>query len=175
MNFSRLPLLAALILSVPLLSRAAPGDFRITSPDFAEGASIPSRFTCEGDNISPTLQIAGVPPGAQSLVLIVDDPDAPSGTFTHWLLWNIPPGTKEIRAGTPLAAALQGVNDFGTPGYSGPCPPSGTHRYFFRLSALDIPLRLAAGASRSDLETAMNGHILSTAILMGRYAKTGSQ
>jgi hypothetical protein len=162
-----------LVLAFPSLCQA--GEMRLSSPDFAQGASIPARFTCEGQNGSPTLAIAGVPAGAQSLVLIVDDPDAPSGTFTHWLIWNIPPGTKSLVGGALPGGAVQGTNDFGSLGYSGPCPPSGTHRYFFRLSALDASLHLAAGASREDVEGAMRGHVLGSAELMGRYAKATAQ
>ncbi len=157
-----------------LLTRSQAADFRIASPDFAQGASIPARFTCQGQNVSPTLLIAGVPAAARSLVLIVDDPDAPSGTFTHWLLWNIQPGTKKLPSGVPPAGAIEGVNDFGASGYSGPCPPSGTHRYYFHLSALNTILHLPAGASRKDLEAAVQGHVIAGAVLMGRYAKSSS-
>ncbi len=129
----RLPLLTLLLLALPPLVRA---DLRLSSPDFTSGASIPARFTCQGQNISPTLQIAGVPPDAQSLVLIVDDPDAPAGTFTHWLVWNIPPDTKILPGGARADSGIpglahhqghpvmQGTNDFGRIGYSGPCLPS---------------------------------------------------
>ncbi len=175
MRSHKTPLLVLLLLALPALAMAAPGDFRLSSPDFAEGASIPARFTCEGQNVSPTLEIAGVPAGAKSLVLIVEDPDAPSGTFTHWIVWNIPPDTKKIPGGAAPAHALAGTNDFGSAGYSGPCPPSGTHRYFFRLSALDTGLHLAAGASRKAFDAAVRGHVLAQAVLMGRYAKTGGR
>jgi Raf kinase inhibitor-like YbhB/YbcL family protein len=164
---------ASLLIALSLSARAA--DFRLTSPDFANGASIPSRFTCEGQNISPGLAISGVPAGAKSLLLIVDDPDAPGGTFTHWLVWNLPPSTTSLPAGSAPSTARQGTNDFGTAAYSGPCPPSGTHRYFFRLSALDTTLTLPIGASRRDVDAAIRGHVLASATLMGRYAKTGSQ
>jgi Raf kinase inhibitor-like YbhB/YbcL family protein len=180
----RLPLLTLLLLALPPLVRA---DLRLSSPDFTSGASIPARFTCQGQNISPTLQIAGVPPDAQSLVLIVDDPDAPAGTFTHWLVWNIPPDTKILPGGARADSGIpglahhqghpvmQGTNDFGRIGYSGPCPPSGAHRYFFRLSALNTQFYLPTGASRKDLESAIRGHVIASAVLMGRYAKTSSQ
>jgi len=163
------------LLALAPLAEAAPGGFRLTSPDFAHGGLIPSRFTCEGQNTSPALEIAGVPAGAQSLALIVDDPDAPAGAFTHWLVWNIPPGTIKIAAGAVPGDAVQGTNGFDIAGYSGPCPPSGTHRYFFRVFALSVSLHLSAGASRTDLDAAMRGHILARTILMGRYAKTGLQ
>jgi Raf kinase inhibitor-like YbhB/YbcL family protein len=167
----RLLLIVSLLLAVAPLSKATPG--ALSSPDFAAGSLIPSRFTCQGENLPPTLVITGVPAAAQSLVLILDEPDAPSGTFTHWLVWNIPPGTKKLLAGALPSGALEGVNDFGTRGYSGPCPPSGTHRYFFRLNALDTILRMAAGASRQEINAVIRGHVLSTSTLMGRYAKSG--
>ena len=110
---------------------------QVISPDFSEGGNIPKHFTCDGQDISPTLKIEGVPQAAKSLVLIADDPDAPSGTFTHWLIWNLRPDVTEILATTPPAGAVQGVNDFGRNNYGGPCPPSGVHRYYFKLFALD--------------------------------------
>jgi hypothetical protein len=116
-----------------------------------------------------------VPAGTRSLALVVDDPDAPSGTFTHWIIWNIPPGFTELSAGALPAGVRQGTNDFGTGGYSGPCPPSGTHRYYFRLSALDTALRLPAGAQRQQFDAAISGHVLASAELMGRYAKASSR
>jgi Raf kinase inhibitor-like YbhB/YbcL family protein len=168
----RIPLLESLLLlALTSLSQAAPREFRLTSPDFAEGASIPARFTCQGQNTPPILIIAGTPPAALSLALVVEDPDAPSGTFTHWLIWNIPPGTKKLVAGALPAGAMEGTNDFGSTGYSGPCPPSGTHRYFFRLSAVDTALHLPAGASRHALDTALDGHVIAKTALMGRYAR----
>lgn len=172
--FFRLPVSLFLLLASPLPLHALPSDLRLSSPDFAQGSLIPSRFTCEGRNISPDLEIAGVPPAAQSLALMVDDPDAPSGTFTHWLVWNIPAGTKKLSSGAAPGNALQGTNDFGSAGYSGPCPPSGTHRYFFRLFALNLSLHLHAGASRKDFDDAIRGHVIAGAVLMGRYSKFGS-
>jgi hypothetical protein len=171
---ARFPLLAVILVAIMPLTRAVAGGMRITSPDFAEGAAIPARFTCEGQNSPPALVIAAVPAAARSLALVVDDPDAPGGTFTHWLVWNIPPGTKRIGDVIP-PGVLQGANDFGSRGYSGPCPPSGTHRYFFRLSALDTILHLAAGASRDDFDAAIRGHALATAELMGRFSKSGAR
>ena len=112
-------------------------NMNLTSPDFGEGGNIPERFTCDGKDIAPTLKIDGVPKEAKSLVLIVDDPDAPGGNFTHWLIWNVMPDLTEIVANKLPAHALQGVNDFGKSRYSGPCPPAGVHRYCFRLFALD--------------------------------------
>ncbi|MGA3171776.1 MAG: YbhB/YbcL family Raf kinase inhibitor-like protein [Chthoniobacteraceae bacterium] len=174
MRFPRFagPFLALLLAAYSC--QAAP-KLGITSPYFAEGATIPSQFTCEGANKSPDIEISGVPAGAKSLVLIVDDPDAPSRIFTHWLVWNISPDTRKIASGAAPSGAVEGTNDFGSVGYSGPCPPSGTHRYFFRLSALDTTIQIATGASRRELEEAMRGHVIGSALLMGRYAKTGGQ
>jgi len=180
MRFLGISVLGFLLLALASFAQAGPGDFRpegfrLTSPDFALGGAIPSQFTCDGRNISPTLEIAGVPAGARSLVLIVDDPDAPSGTFTHWLVWNIPPETKKLPAGAVPGNALQGANDFGDVRYSGPCPPSGTHRYFFKLFALNSTVTLPPGASRKDLDQAIQGRVLAKTAYMGRYAKGGSR
>ena len=146
---------------------------KLISPDFSEGGNIPKHFTCDGQDISPTLKIEGVPQAAKSLVLIADDPDAPSGTFTHWLIWNLRPDVTEILATTPPAGAVQGVNDFGRNNYGGPCPPSGVHRYYFKLFALDTTLELPAKSRRKVLDAAMQGHIIGEATLMGRYARRG--
>lgn len=144
---------------------------KLTSTRFTEGGDIPPECTCDGRNASPDLQIQGVPAAAKSLVLIVDDPDAPKGTLTHWLLWNLRPDLKEILANSPPQDAVQGINYQGKRGYTGPCPPAGTHRYYFRLYALDIlPANLHAGADRAAVEKAVEGHILDKAVLMGRYA-----
>jgi Raf kinase inhibitor-like YbhB/YbcL family protein len=171
MRFLRI--LPLLLLTLLVTGRAEAGGLTVSSPDFSDGGYIPPRFTCEGQNTPPTLEISGVPAGARSLALVVEDPDAPSGTFTHWTVWNIPPGSTRISAGKLPAAVRQGTNDFGTVGYSGPCPPSGTHRYYFRISALDTALRLPLEASRQEFDAAINGHILASAEVMGRYAKTG--
>jgi len=171
MRFPRFIPLVLLVVSV--VGRAEAGGFSISSPDFAEGGSIPARFTCEGEDVSPALNIAGVPAGTRTLALVVEDPDAPSGTFTHWIVWNISVGVTRLAAGGLPAGAQQGTNEFGNVGYNGPCPPSGTHRYYFRLSALDAPLRLAPGASREDFDAAIKGHVVASAEVMGRYAKSG--
>jgi Raf kinase inhibitor-like YbhB/YbcL family protein len=143
---------------------------KITSSAFQGGANIPSKFTCEGTDISPPLQIADVPPGAKSLALIVDDPDAPSGLFTHWTVWNISPQTGTIGEGA-APKGVHGTNDFGRSGYGGPCPPSGTHRYYFKIFALDRELDLPIGAKRGQLDAAMKGHMVGQGELMGRYSK----
>ena len=143
---------------------------KITSSAFHEGANIPSKFTCDGSDTSPPLQIAGIPSNAKTLVLIADDPDAPGGLFTHWLVWNIPPQTILIAEGS-APKGVQGANDFGKSGYRGPCPPSGTHRYSFKIFALDRELELRSGAKRSQLDAAMKGHVIAQGELIGHYAK----
>ena len=163
---------AVAILLSAIASLAAGGaTMKITSSAFHEGANIPSKFTCDGSDTSPPLQIAGVPSGAKSLVLIVDDPDAPSGLFTHWLVWNIPPQTGSIAEGS-APQGVQGANDFGKSGYRGPCPPPGTHRYSFKIFALDRELELRSGAKRSQVDAAMKGHVIAQGELVGRYAKS---
>jgi len=143
---------------------------KITSSAFQEGGNIPSKFSCDGANTSPPLQISDVPSEAKSLVLIVDDPDAPTGLFTHWAVWNISPQTTTIGEGS-TPKGMQGTNDFGKSGYGGPCPPSGTHRYYFKIFALDRELDLPFGAKRGQLDAAMKGHVIAQGELMGRYSK----
>jgi len=143
---------------------------KITSSAFHEGSNIPSKFTCDGSDASPPLQITGVPSEAKSLVLIADDPDAPSGLFTHWLVWNIPPQTSSIAEGS-APKGVHGANDFGKSGYGSPCPPSGTHRYSFKIFALDSALELRSGAKRSQVDAAMKGHVIAQGELVGRYAR----
>ena len=160
----------AILLSAIASFAAGGATMKITSSAFHEGANIPSKFTCDGSDTSPPLQIAGVPSGAKSLVLIVDDPDAPSGLFTHWLVWNIPPQTGSIAEGS-APQGVQGANDFGKSGYRGPCPPPGTHRYSFKIFALDRELELRSGAKRSQVDAAMKGHVIAQGELVGLYAK----
>jgi Raf kinase inhibitor-like YbhB/YbcL family protein len=148
----------------------------ITSSAFAEGEMIPSRYTCDGADLSPDLAWRGVPEAAQSLTLICDDPDAPGGTWVHWVLFNMPADTDGLPSGIPSDATLEngarhGTNDFRRLGYGGPCPPGGTHRYFFRLYALDIALDLESGIDPARLLEAMEGHILAEAQLMGKYKR----
>lgn len=145
----------------------------LSSFAFKHNELIPKKYTCDGDDISPPLAISGVPAHAKSLALIVDDPDAPAKTWVHWTVWNITPQTTEISENSAPIGAFEGITDFGKPGYGGPCPPSGTHRYFFKLYALDILLTLPQTARKADLEKAMQGHILDTAELIGLY-KRGS-
>lgn len=144
---------------------------QIESPSFKPGESIPSKFTCQGVDVNPTLTISNVPAQTKSLALIMDDPDAPGGTWVHWLLWNISNQTKEIPENSVPAFAVQGKNSWGKSKYGGPCPPSGLHRYFFKLYALDTKLSISSSADKKQLENAMKGHILATAELMGTYRK----
>ena len=148
---------------------------KLSSPDFSEGGNIPERFTCDGKDINPTLKIDGVPKEAKSLALIVDDPDAPGGNFTHWLMWNVVPDLTEIAANRLPSHAVQGVNDFGKSKYSGPCPPPGIHRYYFKLYALDTTLALPPTSKRKAVDSAIKGHIIAEATLMGKYARKGSK
>ena len=141
----------------------------MSSPAFAAGHPIPQRFTINGPDVSPPLQIAGAPAGTKSFVLIVDDPDAPMGTWVHWVVWNIPAGTREIPEGKLPAGAVQGRNSWGRASYGGPAPPSGTHRYFFKLYALDTELDLPPSAGKADVLKAIEGHVLARAELMGTY------
>lgn len=150
---------------------AKPGDFAITSSAFVNEGAIPIAFTCDGENVHPPLTVVNPPPGAKSLVLIVTDPDAPMGTFTHWTMWNIDPGVSEIPMGNVPQKTFEGLTSAEKPGYVAPCPPSGTHRYFFELSALDSILGLNGQATKQDLETAMSGHVIAKTTLIGRYSR----
>src|SRR5205807_1427165 len=162
---------ASAILLAAIASFAAGGaKMKITSSAFQQGANIPSKFSCDGANTSPPLQISDVPSEAKSLVLIVDDPDAPSGLFTHWVVWNISSQTTTIAEGS-TPKGVQGTNDFGKSGYGGPCPPSGTHRYYFKIFALDRELDLPFGAKRGQLDAAMKGHVVAQGEVMGRYSR----
>jgi Raf kinase inhibitor-like YbhB/YbcL family protein len=143
----------------------------LRSTVFNHQDAIPEKYTCDGADVSPPLTISGVPQGAESLAIIVHDPDAPGGNWDHWLLWNIAPDTTQIFENTVPEGASAGMNDFGKQTYGGPCPPSGTHRYVFTLYALDRPLRLSSGARRHALEQAMQGHILAQTELIGLYTR----
>jgi len=149
---------------------------KITSPAFEEGGMMPSQFTCDGEDVSPSLSWTGVPEKTKSIALICDDPDAPMGTWVHWVLFNLPPEVTELAEAIPHGDTLangarQGVTSFGEHGYGGPCPPSGTHRYFFKLYALDTMLTIDVKSSKDDLVAAMEGHILSEGQLMGKYKR----
>lgn len=142
----------------------------ISSANFENEALIPSKYTCDGEDINPELKISGIPKEAQSLVLIMDDPDAPSGTWDHWIKFNMPVTAKEIKEGS----FLEGISGKGTGGsleYTGPCPPEGEHHYRFKIYALDKELTLAEGSSKKEIEEAMEGHILDEALLIGKYQR----
>lgn len=155
----------------------ASAPIQLTSADFSHGGSIPRIHSCEGENLSPALAWEGVPVERRSLAVVCDDPDAPRGTWVHWVLYNLPGETVELSRGVPglpelPSGARQGRNDSGEIGYSGPCPPAGKpHRYYFRLYALDIMLTLPHGVSRAELEDAMSDHILAQGTLMGTYQR----
>jgi len=151
-------------------------DIKIISPAFEDGGLIPAKYTCDGVDVSPPLQWDAVPEGAKSIALICDDPDAPMRTFVHWVLFNLPAEVKELAENTPSDRTLpngakQGTSDFGKIGYGGPCPPSGTHRYFFKIYALDAYVDLAAGAKKQQLLKAMEGHIIAQGQLIGKYKR----
>lgn len=142
---------------------------KVSSAEFSQAGSIPTKYTCEGDDVNPPLDISNIPEDVKSFAIIVDDPDAPGGTWVHWLVWNIPV-THHIRENENLG--VEGMNDFKRMHYGGPCPPSGTHRYYFRIYGLDDLIGLKSGASRRDLEQAMRSHILAYGETMGSYKKT---
>jgi len=142
----------------------------LSSSAFENNGIIPSEYTCDGSNVSPPLTITNVPKNTQSFALIVDDPDAPRGTVTHWTVWNIPIQKSQFTKGEKIDFP-QGITVFGTTGYGGPCPPSGTHRYFFKLYSLDSMLELDNGSTKENLLQAMNGHILEQATLIGKYSR----
>jgi Raf kinase inhibitor-like YbhB/YbcL family protein len=148
----------------------------LTSSAFTHGSMIPKQYTCDGKDISPPLSWSDPPEKTQSFALIMDDPDAPLGTWVHWVIYNLPATARGLGEGVPPDADLpdgsrQGRNSWRRIGYGGPCPPSGTHRYFFKLYALDTVLPLASGATKEELLKAMEGHIVAQAELMGRYAR----
>lgn len=144
----------------------------LTSSAFNHTGIIPARYTCDGADSQPALVIANVPANARSLALVVDDPDSPSKNFVHWLIWNIKPVNQTIEEGKIPEGSSQGKNGFGRIGYGGPCPQSGTHRYFFKLLALDVPdLNLPAGATINDFNKAAEGHVVDYAVLIGLYSR----
>jgi len=143
----------------------------LTSPAYQDGAMIPVEFTADGKDIHPPYRISALPDGTRSLALIMDDPDAPMGTWVHWVVWNLPAEEGELPAGQLPDGAVEGTNSWGRPGYGGPSPPSGTHRYFLRLFALDCRLDLPSSTDAEGLRRAIEGHVLATARLMGRYSR----
>ena len=170
-----------LLLAVACRSGHASGGaamkLELSSNSFSSGGNIPRQFTCDAEDRSPELHWSKPPDGTRSIALIADDPDAPVGTWVHWVLFNLPPDTQSLPEGVPKTDSLengasQGTNDFGNVGYGGPCPPPGKpHRYFFKLYALDSPLSLKAGAKKADVERSMKGHILAQGECMGRYGR----
>jgi len=181
---SRARFLAFCSLLLTMIPRGSPGaettqsgHMQLISTAFTEGEPIPARHTCDEKNASPPLKWSGAPPGTKSLALIADDPDAPAGTWVHWVLYDLPPGTGELPEGLPQGQYLpnrakQGLNDFKHLGYCGSCPPPGKpHRYFFKLYALDSSLELKPGATKKELERAMEKHVLAQGQLMGTYKK----
>jgi Raf kinase inhibitor-like YbhB/YbcL family protein len=163
-------------LPTPVAPQENKMEIKLTSTAFKEGQPIPRQYTCDGVNVSPPLEWTGVPKTAKTVAIIADDPDAPSGTFVHWVLYNLPaenigmvenlPPTENLKAG-----GFQGKNNFEKIGYGGPCPPSGTHRYFFKIYALDSELPLKAGATKAEVEKAMESHIVAQGQLMGTYRR----
>ena len=145
---------------------------RVTSPAFADGQTIPQKYSCDGEDVSPPLEWQGTPVTTKSMALICDDPDAPSGTFTHWVLYDIPPGTTTVSEGA-VDAGKAGLNGFGKIGYGGPCPPhkDAAHRYVFRVYALDIDSAGRPGLSKSDLVAAMKAHVIAEGELIGKYER----
>ena len=158
-------------------AKAAPASFQISSNAFSPNESIPKKFTCDGSDLSPQLSWTDPPTTAQSFALIMDDPDAPAGTWVHWVLYDLPSNTRELAENIPNREQLpngarQGRNDFNKIGYGGPCPPSGNaHRYFFKLYALDTKLNLKSRALKADVERAMQAHIVAQSELIGRYSR----
>lgn len=173
------PIACARGILIPSAVQATGGavSFRVSTTAFSAGEMIPKKFTCDGPDLSPPLTWKDAPARTQSFAIVVDDPDAPVGTWVHWVLYNLPANTKELPEGVEkkeqlASGALQGRNDFRKIGYNGPCPPPGKpHRYYFKLFALDTKLNLNAGATKADLERAMQSHILGEAQLIGRYGR----
>lgn len=146
----------------------------ILSEAFEKGGRIPAKYTCEGENINPPLIFRDAPKEAKSLAFIMDDPDAPDGTFVHWLAWNIPPDAQAVEEGRGMQDAVEGANDNGDIGYTGPCPPSGEHHYYFRLYALDALLTLGPDGTRDELDAAIDEHLIDSAELVAIYKKEGA-
>lgn len=147
-------------------------NMKISSPSFKNNEDLPSKYTCDGEDVNPSLEFGEIPEGAKSLVLIVDDPDATNGDWTHWLLWNMSPQRLSIKENSVPEEATQGSTDFGSREYGGPCPVSGKHRYFFKLFALDTELKISSFSTKKDLLEAMSEHILGKAEMVGLYQRS---
>lgn len=170
-----LPLFTLLMVSCRPAEKDEPYRFypmQISSSAFEHNQPIPSKYTCDAKDINPPLSIIQAPPEAKSLVLIADDPDAPTGTWVHWLVWNIDPATTQIEENSVPTGAIEGTTSWNRTGYGGPCPPSGTHRYFFKLYALDIKLDLPPSTDKAGLEAALEGHVLAEAQVFGLYSRS---
>jgi Raf kinase inhibitor-like YbhB/YbcL family protein len=163
--------LFCVMVSVHQTEAADMSAIKLSSPAFGQSELIPAKYTCDGANVNPPLVIENIPAEAKSLALIVEDPDAPAGTWVHWVVWNINPATHEIKEHSLPAGAQEGMNDFRRYGYGGPCPPSGTHRYFFKLYALSTTLSLSANSAKTALESAIKGCVLLQTELIGLYKR----
>lgn len=166
------------LLGIPLQGNAQPSEkaIKISSSAFKQGEAIPAKYTCDGENVSPPLSWTWYPKRTQSFAIIADDPDAPMGTWVHWVIYNIPASVNDLdenlaKTDTLQNGIMQGITDFRRPGYGGPCPPGGTHRYFFKIYALDIMLKAKPGLSKAELLKAMKGHIIAEGQLMGKYKR----
>lgn len=158
----------------PLIKSVHSGKMTLSSTAFQNMEKIPKKHTCDGEDVNPPLSITGIPEKTQSLVLIVDDPDAPMGTWTHWLVWNIAPAFRTLSEKSIPESGVEGKNSGGIYGYEGPCPPSGTHRYFFKIYAIDANLETPKDVSPENLMKAIEGHILDSAELIGTYSREAS-
>ncbi len=145
---------------------------KVSSTAFGNNERIPQKYTCDGENINPPLNVLGIPQGAKTVVLIMDDPDAPAGTWVHWTVWNIEPQVLEIGEGSAPQGGVEGLTSFGKPGYGGPCPHSGTHRYFFKVYALDVKLDIPPSSDKSVLEKTMTDHVMDKAEIIGLYSRS---
>ena len=170
-----LPFLFCLLFSYAIGQESGKtGGMKISSPAFEDQGQIPDKYTCDGANVNPPLRMENLPAGTRSLALVFDDIDAPRGTYVHWILLNVDPGTKEIKENSVPQGAVQGLNDFKKNHYGGPCPPRRAHRYLFKVYALDIRLDLDSHSTKKDLEKAMGGHVIGEAQLTGVYKRKGS-
>jgi Raf kinase inhibitor-like YbhB/YbcL family protein len=172
----RIFLVALFLFALSLSHGGGKMDIKLKSSAFEEGGMIPKKYSCDGPNVSPPLEWESAPSGCKAFALICDDPDAPMGTWVHWVVYNIPARVNRLAEGISASkvlddGTLQGINDFRKIGYGGPCPPGGTHRYYFTIYALDAPLKLDSGATKSQLSRAMEGHILAQGQLMGKYKR----
>lgn len=174
-NLSLVLGLAVLVAAWSGAGLASPTAIQVRSAAFRDGAAIPARYTCSGADVSPALAWSGLPKGTRSVAVVCDDPDAPGGTWVHWVLYDLPPTQTSLPEGLPhgdaAAGGRQGTNDFQKVGYNGPCPPGGTHRYLFHVYALDRMLALAPRATRARLDSAMRGHVLAEGRLLGKFRR----